>query len=152
MEAWDGPICVPPRDAWEVVVPDFPPMDELQERQWFRPETAKVLRLYRDGCSIYDLEDECGIALRHIVVRLLRLIFAVEGCLDDEETAPRSGEAYTAEDQRIMRSMHRQGRAPADIAQAVGRTPLGAGWKMLSLRIPQIPPAVAAEYLAGLSP
>lgn len=136
METWDGgggsgfgghgPIGVPPRDMWELEIPDVPPLDELQERQWSRSETAQV--------------------------RLVRLMFGVEGILDDEEAAPRSGQAYSANEQRLMRSMYKQGRTLGEIAGAMGRTPLGVGWKMLSQNIPEIPPAVAAEYLADPSP
>lgn len=133
-------------------VPDLPRPDELRERQWSRAETAQMLQLYWKGCSIYCLEEECGIALRQIVVRLLRLLFGAEGILDDEESAWRSGEAYSAGEQRLMRSMYKEGRALGEIAGAMGRTPLGVGWKMLSQNIPHIPPAVVAEYLADPSP
>ena len=80
-----GPICVSPREWLGVWVPDFPPADDLQERVWTQAETNNVLRLYATGCSIYDL--------------------------DDENTVPMSGDAYTREDQQLMRGMYMQGRS-----------------------------------------
>lgn len=129
-------------------MPDFPPADELRERTWTRVETATVLRLYDAGCSIYDLEAASGIELRHIVTRLVRLMFGARGCLDDENTAPLSGEAYSREDQQLLRGMFLQGSSLAVIAEALGRTRLGAGWKLLSLQIPTLSAELQEECAA----
>ena len=39
-------------------------------------------------CSIYELEAECGIETRQIVLRLIRVVFGVRGVIDDESSAP----------------------------------------------------------------
>lgn len=141
-------ICVPRREWLEIAVPDFPPADERRERTWTRAETANVIRLYDAGCSIYDLEDASGIELRHVVIRLVRLIFGAQGCIDDENTAPLSGEAYSREEQQLMRGMFLQGSSLAVIAEALGRTQLGVGWKLLSLQIPTLSAELREEYVA----
>ncbi|MGP9501504.1 hypothetical protein ACT3TS_04740 [Specibacter sp. AOP5-B1-6] len=129
-------------------MPDFPAVDERRERTWTRTETAKVVLLYDAGCSIYDLEEATRIELRHVVIRLVRLMFGAQGCLDDENTAPLSGEAYSREDQQLMRGMLRQGSSLAVIAEALGRTQLGVGWKRLSLQIPTLSAELREEYAA----
>lgn len=86
--------------------------------------------------------------LRHIVTRLVRLMFGARGCLDDENTAPLSGEAYSREDQQLLRGMFLQGSSLAVIAEALGRTRLGAGWKLLSLQIPTLSAELQEEYAA----
>ncbi|MDD0859378.1 hypothetical protein NHF46_19975 [Arthrobacter alpinus] len=144
-----GPICVPPREWLEIDVPDFPPADDLQERGWAHAETSKVLRLYDAGYSIYDLEAESGIEIRHVVIQMIRLMFGAQGYLDDENTAPKSGEVYSREDQQLLRSMYLQGGSLSEIAQALGRTMLGAGWKLLSLQIPALSAELRKEYLTG---
>lgn len=130
-------------------MPDFPPADDPQERVWIHSETSKVLRLYSTGCSILDLEAASGIEVRHIMIQMIRLIFGAQGYLDDENTAPKSGEGYSRDDQELMRYMYLQGRSLSEIAQALGRTMLGAGWKLLSLQIPLLSAELRMEYPAG---
>ncbi|WP_449373986.1 hypothetical protein [Arthrobacter psychrolactophilus] len=126
------PICVPPRAQLE--------------RVWNRAETRQLLRRYAEGFSIYELESECGIETRQIVLRLIRVVFGVRGVLDDESSAPRSGEGYTREEQQILRSRYAAGDPIPDIAAAVGRSALGAGWKLFSLHVPTIPAACHKRF------
>lgn len=108
-----------------------------------------MLRLYDSGCSIYDLEAESGIEIRDVVIRLIRLMFGTKGTLDDESAAAKSGESYTREDQQLMRSMYVRGRSLPEIAQALGRTILGAGWMFLSLQRPVLSSELGQECLDG---
>lgn len=126
------PICVPPR--------------AYLERVWNRDETRQLLRRYDEGCWIYELESECGIETRQIVLRLIRVVFGVRGVIDDESFAPRSGESYTREEQQLLRSRYAAGDPLPDIADAVGRSVLGAGWKLFSLRVPTIPAACHKRF------
>jgi hypothetical protein len=120
------------------------------ELQWRSGCTGTGLYLRpATGCSIYDLEAECGIETRQIVIRLIRLMFGVQGYLDDENTAQMSGDAYTQEDQQLMRGMYLRGNSLPDIADALGRTMLGAGWKLLSMQLPVISAELRKEYLDG---
>lgn len=129
-------------------MPDFPPVDELQERVWTHAETSKVLRLYSTGCSNYDLEAESGIEIRHVVIQMFRLMFGAQGYLDDENTASESGEGYSREDQQLLRSMYLQGRSLSEIAQVLDRTMLSAGWKLLSLQVPTLSAELREKYVA----
>jgi hypothetical protein len=141
------PVCVPPRKRPDVVVTVCPPHRNLFEKEWTHAETARVLQAYDQGVSIYELEAICGIELEQIVTRLIRLIFGMQGDLGDESAAVNSGESYTAQDLVLMRDVYENGGSLAVIATTLGRTPLGAGWKMLALGIPTISTALRDEYL-----
>lgn len=150
IEAWTDvdqiPICVPPRERPDPVVTVCPPRRDLWEKEWTHAETAGVLKAYDQGVSVYDLEASCGLELEQIVTRLIRVIFGVQGDLGDEGAAVNSGESYSAQDLEVMRDMYEDGGGLTVIATMLGRTPLGAGWKMLALGIPTISTALRDEY------
>jgi len=140
------PVCMPPRE-WLVypVEPARPTEPEIPEPLWTHAETADLLALY-GGMELDEIADFLGLETRDVVIRLLRVLFAAEGRLDDESLAPRSGESYSRDDLILLRSLYTDGQGLAMISDALGRSPLGAGWKLLSMGLPTIPDAVHREY------
>lgn len=133
-EAHDMVICVPPRhcliqpgDPNDRTDPDVP------DRTWKAAETLHLLDLFREGKALSEIGAVLDVGERDAVVQLLRILMNALGNLGDEQLASRSGEAYSREDQIRLRRMYADGCSLADIAQELGRSQLGAGWKLLSM-------------------
>lgn len=136
-DARDMVICVPPRH-WLIPPgdPDAQAGPGAPERVWNETETQQLLDLFREGQKLSEIGEVLKIDERDVVVRLLRILMNAHGILDDEVLAFRSGEAYSRDDQIRLRAMHADGCSLAEISQALGRSQLGAGWKLLSMGLP----------------
>lgn len=137
-DARDMIICVPPRH-WLIQPGD--PTDQADpgppDRVWSETETQQLLDLFRAGQRLSEIGEALSVAERDVVVRLLRILMNTQGSLDDESLAFRAGEAYSRDDQIRLRAMYADGRSLTDISQALGRSQLGAGWKLLSMGLPE---------------
>ena len=136
-DARDMVICVPPRH-W-LIQPGDPAAQAdpgVPDRVWNETETQQLLELFREGQRPSEIGEVLSIAERDVVVRLLRILMNAQGRLDDESLAFRSGEAYSRDDQIRLRAMYADGCSLMEISQALGRSPLGAGWKLLSMGLP----------------
>ena len=133
-EAHDTVICVPPRHC---LIQPGDPGDRtdpgVPDRTWKAAETQHLLGLFREGKALSEIGAALDVEERDAVVQLLRILMNAQGNLDDEQLAFRSGEAYSREDQIRLRRMYADGRSLVDIAQELGRSQLGAGWKLLSM-------------------
>ncbi|ALE07199.1 hypothetical protein AL755_19810 [Arthrobacter sp. ERGS1:01] len=148
-EETEIPVCVPPRrprKSQDVVVTVWPTYLDSFERDWTHAETVQVLELYDQGVDLYSLEEICGLEVEQIVTRLIRLIFGIQGSLGDENAVANSGKPYSPQGQEMLRTGWRNGESLDVLAARLGRTPLGAGWKMLALGIPAVSAELRSEY------
>lgn len=105
------------------------------ERVWSKGETARAVALYRSGKSLVPIALAMKIDQRQVAIRLIRVLFAFDGELEDMKAAPRHGMKYSDEEVSKMQSYSDAGSSIQDIAMAVERTVLGVGWRMLDRRM-----------------
>jgi hypothetical protein len=76
---------------------------------------------------------------REVAIRLIRLLLSPSGNIADESGCPRHGKKYDTDEVLRIEDLHKGGLRLRSIANEVGRTQLGVGWKLLNLHVPSVP-------------
>ncbi|MBC7763721.1 MAG: hypothetical protein H7201_18415 [Candidatus Saccharibacteria bacterium] len=101
------------------------------EREWTAEEELDLIDHYERGMSMTALAQAMSIDKRQVVIRLIRLLLAPSGDIDDTVTACNDGKNYQKGDREKIVAMY-QLRIPLEtIANDFGRTQLGVGWQLL---------------------
>lgn len=109
------------------------------ERAFTRAEDEALLRHYASGMKVFDIAGEMQVDAKQVASRLARLLLAADGRLDTDDDSPRARRRYEAWELERMHQAYGAGLPLRQIADDLGRSQLGVGWRMLDLRIPSVP-------------
>lgn len=115
------------------------PFAKYGERAFSRVEDTELVRHYIAGQSVAGIAVEMQLDTKQIASRLIRLLFSAGGRLDTDDEAPRARRRYETWEIERMREAHAEGVPLERLAVELGRSPLGLGWRMLDLHIPDVP-------------
>ncbi|MGO4490472.1 hypothetical protein AB4Y86_00060 [Arthrobacter sp. 2YAF22_2] len=115
-----------------------------RERVWAREEQARMLDLYEARQSVAAIAQAMRVDQRQVAIRLLRVLFDPVGDIDDATAAPRYGKNYSKSETEELLDVFHAGASILQIAGKVGRTQLGAAWKLFNLHVVQVPPGLRA--------
>lgn len=110
-----------------------------RERRWSRAEQLELLDLYGQRKSVFFIAQALHIDQKQVAIKLIRLLLAPSGDIENADGCPRHGKQYTKEELSIMEDLQRKGMRLRTIANEVQRTQLGVGWRLLDMHLPHVP-------------
>lgn len=116
-----------------------------KEKQWSRAEQLGLLDLYGQRKSVFVIAQTMRIDQKQVAIKLIRLLLAPSGDMENADECPRNGKQYTKAELRIMEALHGNGMRLRTIANEVQRTQLGVGWRLLDLHMPQVPASLRGD-------
>lgn len=101
------------------------------ERPFTADEDKRLLELQAAGGKVWSIANDMGIDQRQIAIRLIRLLFAPTGPINDEAAALNNGATYADGEKDQIEREYRDGVRIEEIAQRHGRTVLAIGWLLI---------------------
>lgn len=110
-----------------------------KEKRWSRTEQVELLDLYGERKSVFVIAQALHVDQKQVAIKLIRLLLAPSGDIENADGCPRHGKQYTKEELGIMEDLQRKGMRLRTIANEVQRTQLGVGWRLLDMHLPRVP-------------
>lgn len=115
------------------------------ERAWTSTEQERLIALYEQGCTVYQIAQKLRVDQKDVAARLIRCLLDPEGRIDNDDDMPNAHTRYSKFELQRRRDAYSMSVPLNVLAKQLGRSQLGVGWKMLDLKIPDVPPALTTQ-------
>lgn len=110
-----------------------------KEKRWSRTDQVQLLDLYEQRKNVFVIAQALHVDQKQVAIKLIRLLLAPSGDIENADGCPRHGKQYTKEELGIMEDLQRKGMRLRTIANEVQRSQLGVGWRLLDMHLPRVP-------------
>jgi hypothetical protein len=108
------------------------------ERQWTLEEQRQLVSLYAAQDSVREIAMAMQQDQKQVAARLIRLLLDPMGRIDNDDEMPNARKRYSEDEVRRMREAYEAGLPLPVLAEELGRSQLGVGWRMLDHHIPLV--------------
>jgi hypothetical protein len=105
------------------------------ERQWTVEEQRQLVSLYAGQDSVREIAMAMQQDQKQVAARLIWLLLDPTGRIDNDDEMPNARKRYSEDDVSRMREAYEAGLPLPVLAQELGRSQLGVGWRMLDHHI-----------------
>lgn len=108
------------------------------ERQWTPAEQRDLMSQYEDQQTVREIAIAMQLDQKQVAARLIRLLLDPKGRIDNDDEMTNARSRYSEQEEHRMREAYEAGLPLPALAQELGRSQLGVGWRMLDRHIPLV--------------